>query len=142
MFEISADYDKIKYLQEQVKSLQEEKEKLINDMKYLRTDKERLTYKVEQFLAELQEYEETQQNLKIDIKDLEKKLTENEVYHEKGGLKKMFLKFLESAFQQNKDAGDLLKILLTLFDCTEKEKAELTKTYQAKAKKGFLNKLF
>lgn len=80
---------------------------------------------------------------------------EEKYRHEKEHLKKIFIKFVDSALQgyrmslilliiiRNKDAEELLKVVLTLLEVPEQDKALLIAGFKSKvSKKGMFSKMF
>ena len=106
--------NEIEKLRDQIKSYNEDSIQLRNDkqqimniledmkleIKEIRDAHEKLQLKNTHILQEMQEGELLQEEYKKNIQELEKTLVENSVYHEKGSVKKMFLKFMENSIEQ------------------------------------------
>jgi len=137
---------------EKMRKLQDEYDKLDSEHKQLQADYDMVKFLNEDLKLELHDRESTEAErinaqlslLKEEVTRLTNENKNSDSAHEKQHIRTMFDKFFKSALEGNKDAMDLLKLLLSLLGYTETGKNELLATYKAKAsnKKGVFGKLF
>jgi len=63
--------------------------------------------------------------LKKELANTQGQLNQTSIQHEKQHLKKMLIKFMEGVSKGDAGAPDILKIICSLVDCTEKERNDL-----------------
>lgn len=88
-------------------------------------------------------------NTRLKLDDAQKKLNQTQSVHEKQHLKTILTRFLDNLLKgaTAKDTPELLKILCSLVDCDEKERAQLADQLnklmsQTQKKEGMFGKLF
>jgi len=139
----------IQRLLSEIRNLQDENDQIDSEYKQLKNDFEILKFLNEDLKADIVDKDErikklleTMMNEKGENKSGE--FDEEKARHEKEHLKKIFLKFFDSALQGSKDAEDLFKVLLTLLEIPEQDKNMLLTGFKSKSSKkgGMFSKMF
>mmetsp|Transcript_51171 Transcript_51171/g.58809 ORF Transcript_51171/g.58809 Transcript_51171/m.58809 type:complete len:132 (+) Transcript_51171:3-398(+) len=129
--------------------LQEENDKLHLDVEELKNTNAYLKNLNDMLVAEIKDYESTQEKLILQDKLLKQEIAEAQTKNkeisnfmiEKEHLKNMFMKFLDNLAEEKKDAAELLKVLLSLFNVNDKERTDFLGRLKTKGKKNLMGKI-
>jgi len=136
-------------LNEEIRELKDENEKLDIEYRQLRSQHELLQGCNEELKTEINEKEEEVKKmeyqmavLKEEFAKMEREKNQTTIAHEKQHIRMMFIKFMESALQGSKEGPELLKCLLGLLDLPESNRAQIIEGFKSKTNKKSSFKVF
>jgi len=136
-------------LNEEIRELKDENEKLDIEYRQLRSQHELLQGCNEELKTEINEKEEEVKKmeyqmavLKEEFAKMEREKNQTTIAHEKQHIRMMFIKFMESALQGSKEGPELLKCLLGLLDLPESNRAQIIESFKSKTNKKSSFKVF